>query len=141
MCDRGNGYLGFCYHKDGKRTTLSVHNCVAKLFLGDRSAEGLHVLHEDGNRLNNKKENLYWGTHEQNMKDMIRHGTMAKGEKNGRAKLKETDIYKIKELRSTGMTQQKIADFFGVSQRLISLILLGKQWAHIPESPPSAEAA
>ena len=141
LINRGNGYLCFAYCKDGKRTTLSVHNCVAKVFLGDRSAEGLHVLHEDGNRLNNKKENLYWGTHEQNMKDMIRHGTAAKGEKNAKSKLKDADIYKIRELRSTGMLQTEIAAFFGVSQRLISLILLGKQWAHIPESPPSAEAA
>ena len=127
------GYLCFSYHKDGKQKILEVHRCVAKVFLGDRSAEGLHALHEDGNKLNNKKENLYWGTHEQNMKDKIRHGTVFRpqGEKCGSAKLKEADIYGIRELRSTGVTQQEIADFFGVSRRLISYILSGKRWAHL----------
>ena len=129
-----NGYLSFNYHKDGKQTTLAVHSSVAKVFLGDRSAEGLGALHKDGNQLNNNVENLYWGTHEQNMKDKIRHGTVARlqGEKNGKSKLKEADIYKIRELRSTGMTHKKIADFFGVSQPQISYILRGKIWAHLP---------
>ena len=131
LCDRGKGYLCFDYHKDGKRTTLYVHSCVAKVFLGDRSAEGLLALHEDGNSLNNKKENLYWGTHQQNMKDMIRHGTIPKGEKNGSAKLKEADIHGIRELGSTGMSQRKIAAVYGVHNSQISYILSGKYWAHL----------
>ena len=134
LSDRGNGYLCFKYYKDGKRTTLYVHACVAKVFLGDRSAEGLYALHKDGDPLNNKKENLYWGTHEQNMKDKIRHGTVfrAQGETNGKAKLKEADIYKIRELRSTGMLQREIAAVYGVADSLICQILSGKKWAHIP---------
>ena len=128
-----NGYLCFVYCKDGKKTTLKVHRCVAEVFLGDRSAEGLYVLHKDGNKLNNKKENLYWGTQQQNMNDRTRHGTVFRpqGEKQGNSKLKEADIYKIRELRLTGMTHQKIADFFGVNQSLISYILSGKLWAHL----------
>ena len=136
--DRGKGYLCFNYHKDGKKTTLNVHSCVAKVFLGDRSSEGLQVLHEDGNQLNNNVENLYWGTQKQNMMDMVRHGTVFRpqGEKCGTSKLKEADIYKIRELRSTGMTYQKIADIFGVHNTLIGYILRGKSWSHLP-----AEAA
>ena len=118
------GYLAFNYHKDGKRTTLYVHSCVAKVFLGDRSSEGLGALHKDGNQLNNNVENLYWGTQKQNREDMIRHGTMP-------TKLKEADIYKIRELRSTGMLQREIADFFGVSQTLIGMILRGEIWTHL----------
>ena len=136
-----NGYLYFGCWKDGKKTNLEVHRCVAKVFLGDRSSEGLQVRHYDGNKLNNNRENLIWGTAQEDANDRIRHGTVAKGEKIGTSKLKEADIYKIKELRSNGMSQQKIADFFGVCQSLISFILSGKRWAHAPESPPSAEAA
>ena len=140
LSNGGDGYLNFGYHKDGKQTTLKVHRCVAIVFLGDRSSEGLQVLHEDGNRLNNNVENLYWGTQEQNMKDKIRHGTVFRpqGEKCGTSKLKEEDIYKIRELRLTGMTLQKIADLFGVHKSLICKILRGKKWAHLP---PSVEAA
>ena len=118
------GYLGFNYCKDGKKTLLHVHRCVAKVFLGDRTSEGLGALHKDGNQLNNNVENLYWGTQKQNREDMIRHGTMP-------TKLKEADIYKIRELRSTGMLQREIADFFGVSQTLIGMILRGEIWTHL----------
>ena len=133
LSNGGDGYLNFGYHKDGKQTTLKVHRCVAIVFLGDRSAEGLGALHKDGNRLNNNVENLYWGTPKQNGEDMIRHGTVARlqGETNGRAKLTEADIYKIRELRLTGMLQKEIAALFGVSHSLISYILSGKSWAHV----------
>ena len=128
------GYLYFGYCKDGKKTMLEVHRCVAKVFLGDRSAEGLQVRHYDGNKLNNNRENLVWGTSQEDANDRIRHGTVPrlKGETNGNSKLTEADIYGIRELRSTGMTLQKIADFFGVTHSLISFILSGKLWAHIP---------
>ena len=137
------GYLRFCYHKDGKQTCMYVHCCVAKVFLGDRSAEGLQVRHYDGNKLNNNRENLIWGTAQEDANDRIRLGTTARlqGEKNGQSKLKEEDIYIIKELRSSGMLQKEIAAVFDVSNQLISDILRGKYWAHIPEPPPSAEAA
>ena len=125
------GYLTFGYRKDGKQTTLYVHACVAKVFLGDRSSEGLQVRHYDGNKLNNNRENLIWGTSQEDANDKIRHGTSCKGEKNANSKLKEEDIYKIRELRSTGMTLQKISDFFGVNRSVISDILLGKRWAHL----------
>ena len=136
-----NGYLNFGYYKDGKQTKLYVHSCVAKVFLGDRSAEGLQVRHYDGNKLNNNVENLIWGTSQEDANDRIRHGTVLKGEKHGRSKLTETDIHKIRELRSTGVLQKEIAALFGVAESLISYILSGKYWAHLPESPPSAEAA
>lgn len=126
------GYLHFIYCKDGKQTTLKVHRCVAKVFLGDRTYEGLQVRHYDGNKLNNSRENLIWGTAQEDANDKIRHGTMLRGVKHGSSKLKEADIYKIRELRSTGMLQREIADFFGVSRQLISFILRGKIWAHLP---------
>ena len=132
LSTRSDGYLCFGYCKDGKQTTLEVHRCVAKVFLGDRSAEGLIVLHGEKGALDNSLENLYWGTYSDNNGiDKVRDGTTVKGEKNGRAKLKEEDIYKIRELRSKGMTLQKIADLFGVTNVLISAILRGKRWAHI----------
>ena len=134
LSDRGNGYLNFSYYKDGKRTTLDVHACVAKVFHGDRSSEGLYALHKDGNPLNNNVENLYWGTQKQNMMDMVRHGTVfrGQGEKNGNSKLKEADIHKIRDMKSNGILQKEIAAIYGVGESLISSILLGKKWAHIP---------
>ena len=133
LSDRGRGYLCFSYCKDGKITTLQVHICVAKVFLGDRSSDGLLVLHGEKGQSDNSLENISWGTQKQNCgSDKLRDGTTARGEKIGNSKLKEADIYKIRELRSTGMSQQKIADIFGVNQTQIGFILRGKVWAHLP---------
>ena len=125
-------YLNFSYHKDGKQTTLKVHRCVAKVFLGDRSAEGLIVLHGEKGALDNSLENLYWGTYSDNNGiDKVRDGTTGQGEKNGRAKLKEADIHKIRDMKSNGILQKEIAALYGVSKAQISNIVRGKRWAHL----------
>ncbi len=54
------------------------------------------------------------------------------GEGNGFAKLSNEQVVQIRNLRGA-MSQQKIADLFGVSQTLISAILRGARWTHIPD--------
>ena len=130
----GDGYLHFGYCKNGKRTNKLVHRCVAIVFLGDRSAEGLYALHKDGNRLNNKKENLYWGTPAQNQADREKHGTSNRGEKNPSSKLKAVDIPAIRVCYSIGMTMQEIAFKFGVGRTTIANIINRRKWAHV-QSP------
>jgi hypothetical protein len=51
--------------KDRKMRTYTVHRLVAKAFLENYS-EDLHVDHIDGNRQNNKLENLRMVTHQEN---------------------------------------------------------------------------
>lgn len=52
-----------------------------------------------------------------------------KGELNTSSKLTEVDIQEIKKLyTTTGLSQEKIASSYGVSQSQISRILLGQQW-------------
>ena len=53
------------------------------------------------------------------------------GEKNPRAKLAPGDIVVIKQLRAEGLSQQKIADRYGVCQVTISGILSGRLWSHL----------
>jgi len=126
-----DGYLCFCYYKDGKQTTMKVHRFVAKIFLGDKSSEGLKVLHYDGNPSNNKLENLRWGTQIDNGADAIRHETMPRGERHGRSKLTEEQVLQIPELRAQGLLLREIAALFDVSRDTISKILLGKRWSHL----------
>lgn len=53
---------------------------------------------------------------------------IARGERNGRAKLTKEQIKEIFDLRATGLTQQQLADNFGVGQMQISRILRGLHW-------------
>jgi hypothetical protein len=69
----GYWQLGF-RRGDGKSRTQKVHQLVAAAFLGPRP-EGLEVRHLDGNKLNNRLDNLAYGTPSENSLDSIRHGT------------------------------------------------------------------
>lgn len=65
-----NGGHHVTLYKAGKPKKWLVHRLVAITFLGFPEEEGLTVNHRDGNRRNNKIENLEWLTRADN----IRHG-------------------------------------------------------------------
>jgi hypothetical protein len=59
------GYLQIMLPKHGSRVTLYVHRIVAEAFVPGR-ADGLVVNHKDGNKGNNRAENLEWVTSGEN---------------------------------------------------------------------------
>jgi hypothetical protein len=69
------GYLHVTLYKGGRPAEFRVHRLVALAFLGP--ANGLHACHGDGNRLNNARANIRWGTRSENMLDAVKHGTHA----------------------------------------------------------------
>lgn len=99
--------------------------------------DGLHVLHSCDNPRCINPDHLSAGTRSQNMKECSERGRaripkpIKRGEENGAAKLQEVDIRSIRRLLVKGATQQSIADRFGVTQRTISDIKLGKKWGHV----------
>lgn len=56
---------------DGR--THTVHALVARAFIGPRP-DGLLVRHLDDDKINNRPENLAYGTHVENRQDAIRNG-------------------------------------------------------------------
>ena len=56
---------------NGKRKGLAVHTAVARTFLSEQYNYGLEVNHKDGNKLNNKLDNLEWVTGSENMKHAV----------------------------------------------------------------------
>lgn len=70
---RSTGYLSVILYKGNKGESRPIHVLVATAFLGP--GDGLHVLHCDGSRDNNRLENLRWGTRSDNLRDAVRHGT------------------------------------------------------------------
>ena len=55
----------------------------------------------------------------------------SRGSKNFMSKLTEEQILEIFHLRSEGMTQQGIANVFGIRQTSVSNVLLGYTWKHV----------
>ena len=76
---------------------------------------------------------LFLGTALDNAKDMLAKGRcrVSKGSSNGRAKLSEVNVRKIRKLLVAGRSQVSIAAKFGVCQVTISGIKIGRLWSHI----------
>lgn len=96
--------------------------------------EGLSVLHTcDYKRCINPKH-LFLGTQQDNIDDMMCKGRKSnrQGGYNHMAILDEDQVREIKYfLEHSGLTQQRIANHFGVSQAIICQINTGKRWSHV----------
>lgn len=64
----GNGYLQACLYKNGKRRTIKIHVLVGVAFLNHKpdGTNKLVVDHVDGDKLNNRVENLRIITNREN---------------------------------------------------------------------------
>lgn len=123
-----DGYAHLTLYSPSGDRTAEVHVLVAAAFLGPRPA-GQEVCHNGGYGLNNALRNLRYDTIRNNHADKKQHGTYLYGEKHHLAKLTEDDVRRIRLRR--GERLQDIADDFGVSRSLVSLIHLRKAWRHV----------
>ena len=115
---------------------FKVHRLVATAFIRP-SAPGEQTNHKDADKHNNQASNLEWVTAKQNQRHAVQMGLRDhispphfKGERNGRAKLTASQVHEIRALRGR-LTQQRIADRFGISQTQVVAIQLRQQWCHI----------
>ena len=96
--------------------------------------EGMFVLHTCDYKRCINPDHLFLGTHQDNIDDMMHKGRKSdrRGGYNHMAILDEEQVREIKYfLAHSGLTQQRIADHFGVSQVIISQINTGKRWSHV----------
>lgn len=108
-----------------------VHKLVLLAFVGPCPI-GKEVRHDDGNPKHNWLSNLFYGTHSENMQDAVRHGTQPVGELARDAKLKTHQVLEIRERYANGgITQQQLADEYGVGHTIIGSIIHKKKWKHI----------
>jgi DNA-binding XRE family transcriptional regulator len=115
--------------KNGKSPLFEISRLVAESFIINPENKP-EVNHEDGNKLNNFANNLEWNTNSENQLHAYKTGLKsAKGSKNGRSKLKESDIIKIKAMYNSGKYLQKeIASIYGVTRACIGHIINNTRW-------------
>lgn len=76
-----NGYKFVCFSQKYKAKYYHVHRLVMLAFVGE---SGLHVNHKDGNKENNRLENLEYVTRTENQQHAARLGLLATKERHGR---------------------------------------------------------
>ena len=108
-----------------------VHKLVLSSFAGVREDDQV-CRHLNGNALDNRIENLCWGTTQENVHDSMKHGTavcLRHGECAAASKLSLVDVLDICELYASGFyTQKELGEFYGVTARHVSDIVNGKTW-------------
>lgn len=148
------GYPQVLLSMGPSKRTARVHRLVAEAFLPPPSKElietcslaGLDyvlVNHIDTVRTNNLWTNLEWCTPKYNCDWSVKTGKhnteTIKGSLNYNAELTEEDVSAIVEmLKAKTMSQEKIAEMFGVKQITISNIWTGRSWAWFTGIPRKA---
>lgn len=126
-----NGYLQVSLCDDRGQQRRRVHTLVAGAFLGPRPV-GLDVCHFNGNKSDNRSANLRYDTVRANLLDRHHQGKRwTRGSEMYNAKLTETDIPRVRELRAAGISYAGIGSLFGVNAKTIHGIINGKNWKHV----------
>lgn len=106
-----------------------VHRMVLESFVSE-PLQGQITLHLNGNKLDNRVENLRWGTYMENKHDGKLRGEwrIFTGESHGRALLTEVQVI---EIRKSSLSQHALAREYGVSRSTIKSIVQKRTWKHI----------
>ena len=127
---------GYCWAQLGDTDKGYVSGLVARAFIGPRP-KGLEIDHIDGCQTNNTVSNLEYVTHSENVKRAVARGTIkppiVRGEANGQAKLKDSEVRKIRKVLALRLSPAETAELrraitrqFNTSQSTISSIKNGR---------------
>lgn len=105
---------------------VKVHALILETFAGPRP-EGHEVRHLNGDKTDNRLENLQWATHLENMSDLVPHGA-ASGCFGRRPKLSFEKAQTIRSRNRRGESEASLAREYGVTVCTISDIVLGYIW-------------
>ena len=125
-----HGYMRVCLSERNRKSGRTVHRLVAAAFLGPPPFAGAMVAHNDGDRTNNRLDNLRWASALENQADRHRHGTRCSGSRVFGAKLTEADIPGVREAIASRRTYADIGAEYGVSASAVYMIANNRTWRH-----------
>jgi hypothetical protein len=108
---------------------ITAHVLSYRIHHGEPSSEV--VRHTCNNPICVHPDHLLAGTYADNTQDMLQAEREARGERNGQAKLTESDVLEIRQAAKRGIFHRVLADQYGVSRRAIGHIVRGSTWAYL----------
>lgn len=154
----GTGYhIVNIYYEKGKSVSKLIHRIVATAFIPNPENKR-EVNHINGDKLDNRVENLEWATPKENTQHAIRMGLMpirdisllrngwllkrdeiitrqsirVSGEGNPSRKLTKKDVLHIRDLYKQGLTACQIAKKLSLKRMNVTDIIKGTTWASVP---------
>lgn len=126
------GYRVYSSTVNGKQILVYAHRLMFAYYNGlDNLNPKLTINHIDGNKDNNRNENLEQISKLENTKHQWDNDLGKRGSECSYAKLTEDDVVKIKRMLREGLAQRKIAEMFNVSRSAILQINRGYSWKHV----------
>jgi hypothetical protein len=125
-----DGYIKYIIKINKETIFAREHIIVARTFLG-KCPSNMEVRHKNGDKVDNSKNNLNYGSDKRNMKDQIIHGTRIRGEKVALSKLKELDVLNIRKFHFRGVSIKKLAELYHITSCNIYYIVTGYTWRQV----------
>lgn len=122
--------------------TKKVHRVVYEAFRGE-IPDRLEIDHINGNRTDNRIENLEAVTHKENIRRAVINGSYSNnplrmGQMHGRSVLNDINVLTILTMpkrkpngQKPGWSNIELAKIYGVSNTRISNIRNGREWKHL----------
>jgi hypothetical protein len=117
------GYLNVHPVHNQKRMTVRIHRAVLMAFDREPINDKEEAAHLNGDRTDNRIENLKWCTPKENALHKIEHGTQPRGEQMYNAKLSDAEVAAVRARRSEGAKLLSLAHEYGVSESCIRDII------------------
>ena len=130
-----DGYQKVRLVANGKDITVRIHRLVAEMFVPNPDGKET-VNHIDGNKQNNRADNLEWADRTEQLDHAYRMGLKVakKGCDNSQSKLTPEQVNAIRAEYKKGsreFSSVKLGRKYGVSHRVILLIVKGKSYRNI----------
>lgn len=125
---------------DRGQVRVCIHRMVLEAFVGPAPTPQHVVNHINGNKHDNRVENLEWVTQSENISHAYRTGLKKRyyGMANKSRKLTDEKVSQILQMVANRVEQEEICATFGVSQSTVSAIVNGRRWPHVPRPPELA---
>jgi len=116
----------------GRGFRISAHSLVLLAFVGPRPSPEIEINHKNGEKLDNRLENLEYCTRSENCLHMTNVLGKRRGESHGNAKITEDDVREIRRLgATTTLTHAEIGARFGITNKNVGYILRRQAWGHV----------
>lgn len=128
---RASGYVDINLSHGNVHQNRTVHSLVCEAFHGPAPSSEHEVSHGNGDRSDNRPENLSWKTHLENEAEKVTHGTIPVGQDHYNSKISEEMVREIRLRFSNGERPAPIARNLSLKIKHVCKIISRQIWTHI----------